>query len=124
MQKEFVNIAAHELHTPLQPILGLADVLRFGKEKISGQQDLLLDTIIRNSKRLQRLTDDILDITGIESHSLNLKKEHFSLNDVIISTKNDTITNTHFKPENRNLRLLYQLIIITIVFFLKMIEEI
>jgi two-component system, OmpR family, sensor histidine kinase VicK len=52
MQKEFVNIAAHELRTPIQPILGLAEVLRFGKQKIKGQQNLLLDAIIRNLKRL------------------------------------------------------------------------
>ena len=36
MQKEFMNIAAHELRTPLQPILGFAEVLRFGKQKIKG----------------------------------------------------------------------------------------
>jgi two-component system, OmpR family, sensor histidine kinase VicK len=109
MQKEFMNIAAHELRTPLQPILGFAEVLRFGKQKIKGQQDLLLDAIIRNSKRLQRLTYDILDVTRIESQSLKLKKEQFNLNDVIISTVNGITTNTDFKNENRNVRLLYQL---------------
>ena len=109
MQKEFINIAAHELRTPIQPILVLAEVLRFGKQKIKGQQDLLLDAIIRNSKRLQRLTNDILDVTRIESQSLKLKKEQFNLNDVIISTVNGITTNTDFKNENRNVRLLYQL---------------
>jgi len=83
MQKEFLNIAAHELRTPIQPILGLAEVLRFGKKKIKGQQDLLLDTIIRNSKRLKQHTEDILDVTRIESQSLNLNKEQFNLNDLI-----------------------------------------
>jgi two-component system, OmpR family, sensor histidine kinase VicK len=109
MQKEFVNIAAHELRTPLQPILVLAEVLRFGKQKIRGQQNLLLDAIIRNSKRLQRLTNDILDITRIESQTLNLNKEQFKLNDVILSTINGIISKTDFKTENRNVRLLYQL---------------
>jgi two-component system sensor histidine kinase VicK len=108
MQKEFVNIAAHELRTPIQPILVLAEVLRFGKQKIKGQQNLLLDAIIRNSKRLQRLTNDILDVTRIESQTLDLNKEQFKLNDVILSTINDIISNTEFKNENRNVRLLYQ----------------
>jgi signal transduction histidine kinase len=108
MQKEFVNIAAHELRTPIQPILVLAEVLRFGKQKIKGQQNLLLDAIIRNSKRLQRLTNDILDVTRIESQTLNLNKEQFKLNDVILSTINGIISNTDFKTENRNVRLLYQ----------------
>ena len=77
-QQEFINIAAHELRTPIQPILGLSDVLL--------QSDILLDNsnskskidiknnettiremiqiIARNAKRLQRLTEDILDITN------------------------------------------------------------
>jgi len=108
MQKEFVNIAAHELRTPIQPILVLAEVLRFGKQKIKGQQNLLLDAIIRNSKRLPRLTNNILDVTRIESQTLNLNKEQFKLNDVILSTINGIISDTEFKNENRNVRLLYQ----------------
>ena len=40
----------------------------------------MLDVTIRNAKRLQHLTEDILDVTKIESHSLNLKKEQFNLN--------------------------------------------
>ena len=81
MQKEFINIASHELRTPIQPILGLSEVLYSKIKDIEQRQ--LLDTITRNAKRLQRLTDDILDVTKIESHSLKLKKEIFNLNDVI-----------------------------------------
>jgi signal transduction histidine kinase len=44
-----------------------------------------VDVISRNAKRLQRLTEDILDITRIESQSLNLKKEIFNLNEIIMS---------------------------------------
>ena len=47
------------------------------------EQRHLLDTITRNAKRLQRLTDDILDVTKIESQSLKLSKERFNLNDLI-----------------------------------------
>src|SRR4029079_17050780 len=79
MQKEFINVAAHELRTPIQPILSLTEVLR-SKIKEPQQQELV-DVTIRNAKRLQRLTEDILDVTKIESGSLNLKKEFFNLND-------------------------------------------
>jgi nitrogen-specific signal transduction histidine kinase len=83
MQKEFINVAAHELRTPIQPILGLSEVLQ---SKIKdNEQRLLVDVISRNAKRLQRLTEDILDITKIESQSLNLKKEIFNLNEVVMS---------------------------------------
>ena len=105
MQKEFINIAAYELRTPIQPILGLAEVLRFGKKKIKGQQDLLLDTIIRNSKRLQQLTEDILDVTRIESQSLKLNKEQFNLNDLITLIIEDH--RSQIEKEKYNVNLSY-----------------
>jgi two-component system, OmpR family, sensor histidine kinase VicK len=83
MQKEFVNIAAHELRTPIQPILGLSDVLISKKGDIEQYRELL-DAIKRNAKRLQRLTEDILDITKIESQSLQLRKQRINLNEVIL----------------------------------------
>jgi signal transduction histidine kinase len=80
-QKEFIDIAAHELRSPIQPILGLSDLLH---TKIKDeQQSELLDIVIRNAKRLQHLTEDILDVSKIESHSLNLNREQFDLNKVI-----------------------------------------
>jgi len=88
MQKEFINIAAHELRTPVQPILGLSDVLLSKKGDIEQYRELL-DAIKRNSKRLQRLTENILDVTKIESQSLQLKKERFSLNEIIRNVIND-----------------------------------
>jgi signal transduction histidine kinase len=84
MQKEFINIAAHELRTPIQPILGLSDVLVSKKGDIEQYKELL-DAIIRNAKRLQKLTEDILDVTKIESQSLQLKKQRINLNEVILS---------------------------------------
>ncbi|MDQ3984846.1 MAG: ATP-binding protein, partial [Thermoproteota archaeon] len=87
MQKEFINIAAHELRTPIQPILGLTEVL-FGKIKDT-KQIQLLDAILRNAKRLQQLTEDILDVSKIESQSLNLNKQQFNINDIISNVVQD-----------------------------------
>ena len=87
MQKEFINIAAHELRTPIQPILGLSEVLHF-KIKDNKQRELL-DVITKNAKRLQQLADDIVDVTKIESNSLNLKKEQFDINKKILNIIND-----------------------------------
>src|SRR5215469_17768147 len=94
MQKEFINIAAHELKTPIQPILSLTDVLR-SQIKDVGQQELL-GVIARNSKRLQRLSNDILDVTKIEGKSLDLHKEEFNLNDVVINAINDITLGSDF----------------------------
>jgi signal transduction histidine kinase len=82
IQKEFINIAAHELRTPIQPILGLSELIQ---SKIKEAELCKLQgVVIRNAKRLQRLTEDILDVTRIESNSLNLKKGQFNLNEIIL----------------------------------------
>ena len=101
MQREFINIAAHELRTPVQPILGLSEVLQ-SKAK-DEKQRIIADIISRNAKRLQGLAEDILDVTRIESHSLKLRKEEFNLNDIIVNCINDA-TITHRK----NVKLLYE----------------
>jgi signal transduction histidine kinase len=85
MQKEFINIAAHELRTPTQAITGYSELLATEPEN----SKLYLNPIIRNSKRLQRLSEDILDVTRIESQSLKLTEEEFDLNDVILSIVGD-----------------------------------
>ena len=101
MQREFINVAAHELRTPVQPILGLSEILQ-SKER-DEEKRRLVDIIFRNAKRLQGLTEDILDVTRIESHSLRLKEEEFNLNDVIVNCINDvTIKN------GKNIKLLYE----------------
>ena len=104
MQNEFINIAAHELRTPIQPILSLTEVLRH-KIKDTQQVDLL-SIITRNAKRLQRLTEDILDVTKIESHSLKLNKERFNLSDLISSIIEDY--RNHIKKDNIAVKLLYE----------------
>src|SRR5919205_3463656 len=91
MQKEFIDIAAHELRTPIQPIIGLSEVVIHNTNDM--QQAKLLEVINRNAKRLHRLTEDILDVTKIESQSLNLNKEQFNLNDVITSAIDDIRAN-------------------------------
>ena len=107
MKNEFINVAAHELRTPIQPILGLTEIVR-SKIKEPEQQELL-DVTIRNAKRLQRLTEDILDVTKIESKSLNLNKELFNLNDTITNTIEDIIANIAKKGQYSNLiKLTYQ----------------
>ena len=109
MQKEFINIAAHELRTPIQPILGITENLLSHTNDID--QAKLLEVVIRNAKRLKRLTEDILDVTKIESQSLDLKKERFNLNDIVVNSIDDTMTNMKqsSKIENNLIKLQYHL---------------
>ena len=87
MKQEFLDIAAHELRTPIQPILGLAHVL---KNQISDPTQItFLDVILRNAKRLEQLQEDILDVTRIESSSMKIYKESFNLNELILNVLQD-----------------------------------
>ena len=112
MQKEFINIAAHELRTPIMPILG--DAVYLEKQFESGKKEVMVDkeqvsSIIRNAKRLKRLASDILDITKIESQSLKLNKEKFNIKDVILSSISDIKAQiTSSNPEQlNNLHIMY-----------------
>ncbi|HEU4443213.1 MAG TPA: sensor histidine kinase [Nitrososphaeraceae archaeon] len=81
LQREFINIAAHELRTPLQPILGLSQIL----ESEFGERSEEMKVIARNARRLERLTQDILDVSKIESGALTLKIQTIDLDEAISS---------------------------------------
>jgi two-component system, OmpR family, sensor histidine kinase VicK len=108
-QKDFINIAAHELRNTIQPILGLSDILQRsetifeGSKETRAKQKEMIDIIARNAKRLQHLTEDILDVTRIEGKTLNLNKESF----VLAGTLRDLVQDysTEFKNSNKNIRL-------------------
>ena len=81
--RKSLSILPHELRTPVQPILGLSQVLI--AEKKGGKYSELLLVINRNAERLQQLIEDILDVTKIESQSLHLRIQKFNLNHLISS---------------------------------------
>jgi len=86
MQREFINIAAHELRTPAQSVLGYAELMRenaLDKQAKIGESIEEIEAIYRNAVRLQKLTNDILDVSRIESQTLNLDKEVFDLNELM-----------------------------------------
>jgi signal transduction histidine kinase len=95
MQKDFINIAAHELRTPIQPILGLTEIAK--NKTMDGEQKELLDIVISNAKKLKKITDDILDISKIETNSLDLNKEKFNLNDMVVDVVDEYIKGLNHK---------------------------
>ena len=99
MQKEFINIAAHELRTPIQPILGLSDLLIY--RSIKGTENYRMAEVInRNAIKLQHLAEDILDVTKIEGQTLILNKERFDLNDLILNIISDFENSTREKSSS------------------------
>jgi signal transduction histidine kinase len=105
LKDEFIDVAAHELRTPIQPILGLSDLLLSKTGNIE-QYNELLSVINRNAMRLNRLSDDILDATKIESKSLELKREQFNLNGIILNAIDDLPLSKEFS--SKNIQLLYE----------------
>jgi two-component system sensor histidine kinase VicK len=120
-EKEFINLAAHELRTPAHAILGYAELAMMeSKTEIentidSKKREEYIAAVYRNALRLQRLTKDILDVARIESNILKLNIDRFDLvekiNDAIndikhaqtVNTTNETKNNTEIrfnKPVN------------------------
>jgi signal transduction histidine kinase len=77
MQQEFINIAAHELRTPIQAILGYSDLLQIDSNAVEISE--AVNAITRSAERLQKLAEDILDVTRIEGRSLKLNKETINI---------------------------------------------
>jgi signal transduction histidine kinase len=79
LQQEFINIASHEMKTPAQAILFHSGLLkRQPDDNIES-----VNAILRNAERLQRLTNNILDVTRIESQNLKLNMELLNLKDIV-----------------------------------------
>jgi signal transduction histidine kinase len=101
VQKEFINIASHEMKTPTQAIVGYSDLIQKHPEK----REEMVQAISRNALRLQRLTNDILDVTRIDSQTLNLYKERFNLGNLIANVVQDYVS--YIEKENKNVKLSY-----------------
>ncbi len=102
MQKEFINIASHEIKTPLQAIISASQLLQMYPER----QKKFASAIQRNALRLQRLSNDILDVAKIESRSLKLKKELIDLNVLISNIVEDY--KTIIAKDNQNIKLYFK----------------
>src|SRR5215212_1276995 len=100
MQNEFINIASHEMKTPTQSIL-LHSSLLFAQPEVREES---IEAIRRSATRLQRLTNDILDVTRIESHTLKLNKERFNLKDIIT----DLLEEYDAEVDSGRIQLIYE----------------
>ena len=108
MEREFINLAAHELRTPAQAILGYTELALMEeegyKDTIDSEKVGYIAAAHRNALRLQRLTKDILDVARINSNTLRLNKERFDLvekiNDVINDIARSQIVNTNTTTNN------------------------
>ena len=111
MQKEFINVAAHELRTPIMPILGEAELIEndLSDNEFASVSKEQISSIIRNAKRLDRLAADILDVTNIEGKSLKLNKTTFDIDEILselVTEYSRHIENDQSK--NKELKISYE----------------
>jgi len=108
MQQEFINIAAHELRTPIQPILSTVGLLSSPNRGTITREELndSISMIGRNATRLKQLSEDILDVTKIESHSLDLRKEVLDLKEVVRNSLEE-YKRTQGVRSNKNIQIKY-----------------
>lgn len=107
LEKDFVNIAAHELRNPIQPIIGFSELLY---SKIDNQEHRrLLDEVILNAKRLERLARLMLDVTRIENNSLVLTREVVDASRIlkdIVDSYNHKLEEKNAEINNENTKLI------------------
>jgi signal transduction histidine kinase len=94
-QNQFINVAAHELRTPIQPILNAIYLLQSADLSIS-KKNQYIDIIKRNTEKLGRLAEDILDVTRIEGNTLKLMNERLNLYDLISNIVEEYKRNIQF----------------------------
>jgi signal transduction histidine kinase len=105
MEREFINLAAHELRTPAQAILGYTELALMeasNNDTINSEKGGYIAAAYRNALRLQRLTKDILDVARIESNTLKLNKERFDVAEKINDVINDIIHAQNVNPKTTN----------------------
>ena len=126
IQQEFINIAAHELRTPIMPILGYAELVEAQLEEEEqvtegGKREKENDdnddndnkrngikAILRNARRLEQVSKFILDITKIESNTLNLNKEELNINNIILTAMDDLLLDIVKDSKRDKIKLIYE----------------
>jgi len=108
LQREFIHVAAHELRTPIQPILGMAEMIEstLQKKKDASIRAEEIEMIARNARRLQKLSEDILDVARIESNSLTLHKSLFNLKDVLALLVEDCMKQVQL--DGRDIKIIHE----------------
>ena len=97
MEKEFINLAAHELRTPSQSIIGYSEMLKDLPERNKQYEE----AISRNAERLYSLVTNMLSIARIESQTMKLNKIIFDLNVKIENVIKDVSQQIELRKANK-----------------------
>lgn len=104
MQRDFINIAAHELRTPMQPILGALEMLKSNEI----EREEALDLIARNAKRAERLATVILDVSRLENNSFRLNRSDLDLHATVADAVDEQRLIIEKEGKARSLKILFE----------------
>ncbi|MCD4783186.1 MAG: GAF domain-containing protein [Candidatus Eremiobacteraeota bacterium] len=82
MKSEFVSMVSHELRTPLTSVVGFAELM-MNREFNPERRKRYLNIIIKDSERLMRLIDDLLDLSKLEAGKFYFKPTPFKIDEII-----------------------------------------
>jgi signal transduction histidine kinase len=97
LEKEFINLAAHELRTPSQSIVGYSEMLKVLPKRNKQYEE----AILRNAERLYSLVTNMLNIARIESQTMELNKTIFDLNIKIDNVIKDISQQLELRRDNK-----------------------
>lgn len=84
MKSDFINLASHQLRTPMTAIMTYSHMLRDGYAgPLDDEQYKLAETIVHASERMIRLVNDLLTITRLQNEKESTKKEKVSISDIL-----------------------------------------
>jgi PAS domain S-box-containing protein len=101
MRSEFVSLVSHQIRAPLTNMLGATERMRGGCGVPSAACNRMFDVIDQQVMRLDRLVQDVLNVTRIESGEVALHKEPISILPVV----DQVVRQTHARSAERPINL-------------------
>jgi len=104
LKEEFQSMVAHELKTPLTPIIGYCDALQMPEilGHLSEKQLEAVSGISKNSKKLQQLINDIFDAQKLDLGRMKFENDNFP----VYELTNDIIKNSKFIAKEKNIQII------------------
>ncbi len=101
MKDEFVSTISHELRTPLTSIRAFSEILQDDEDMEPQQRQQLLRIVVKETERLTRLVNQVLDFTKIESGAYQWAREKLDL----ASVMREALAATSQLSQNRNMTI-------------------
>ncbi len=101
LKTAFIHNISHEIRTPMNAIIGFSELLK-NEDIISEKKQKYVDIIINSSKQLLSIINDVLEISRIESQTVQIHETIFNINEILEELYQ------LFLPKIKNIEFKYQ----------------